>query len=100
MPTVLVPLDETAFAESILPDAQQLAGPGGRLVLVYVAARGGRASDVERYLSNEAQLLQGRGFQVATRVLTGGDIPRAIDEGVTELSAEMATAPAGLPAVS
>jgi hypothetical protein len=35
MPTVLVPLDETAFAESILPDARQLAGPGGRLVLVY-----------------------------------------------------------------
>ena len=30
MPTVLVPLDETAFAESILPDAQQLAGPSGR----------------------------------------------------------------------
>jgi hypothetical protein len=107
MPTVLVPLDETGFAESILPDAQQLAGPSGRLVLVYVLARRGRAGnqssatgDAERYLSNEARLLQGRGFQVATRVLTGGDIPRAIDEGVTELSAEMATAPAGLPAVS
>ena len=96
MSTVLVPLNETAFAESILPDAQQLAGPGGRLVFVYVAARRGRAgtqsSDtdaVERYLSNEAQLLQARGFQVTTKVLVGGDIPRAIDEGVTELGAEM-----------
>jgi hypothetical protein len=34
--------------------------------------------------SNEAQLLQARGFQVATTVRVGGDIPRAIDEGVTE----------------
>jgi hypothetical protein len=41
MSTVLVPLDETGFAESILPDAQQHAGPGGRLVLVYVVARRG-----------------------------------------------------------
>ena len=43
MSTVLVPLDETAFAESILPDAEQLAGPDGRLLFVYVAARDGRA---------------------------------------------------------
>ena len=91
MHTVLVPLDETAFAGSILPDAQRLAGPGERLVLVYVVARRGRAAnqtsqagDVERYLSNEAQLLQARGVQVATTVLVGGDIPRAVDEGVTE----------------
>jgi nucleotide-binding universal stress UspA family protein len=90
MPTVLVPLNETAFAESILPDAEQLAGPGGRFVLVYVATHGERVSDLERYFSNEAQLLQSRGFQVVTRVLVGGDIPRAIDEGVTELGAEMA----------
>jgi nucleotide-binding universal stress UspA family protein len=96
MPTVLVPLNETAFAESILPDAEQLAGPGGRFVLVYVLARRGRgddqsseAGDVERYLSNEAQVLQARGFQATTKVLLGGDIPRAIDEGVTELGAEM-----------
>ena len=96
MSTVLVPLDETGFAESILPDAQQLAGPSGRLVLVYVVARRGRGGDrssdidaVERYLSNEAQLLQARGFHVATKVLIGGDVPRAIDEGVTDLGAEM-----------
>ena len=96
MSTVLVPLDETGFAESILPDAQQLAGPGGRLVLVYVVARrglgrnqSGETGDAERYLTNGAQLLQAHGFQVATKVLVGGDIPRAIDEGVTELGAEM-----------
>jgi nucleotide-binding universal stress UspA family protein len=89
MPSVLVPLDESAFAEAILPDAERLAGPGGRIVLVYVAGRGDMAGDVERYLSNEAQLLQSRRYQVVTRVLTGGDIPRAIDEGVTELGAEM-----------
>lgn len=89
MPTVLVPLDETAFAESILPDAQQLAGPSGRLVLVYVAAHGEQASDVERYLSNEAQLLQVRDYQATIKVLVGGDIPRAIDEGVTQLGAQM-----------
>ena len=91
MHTVLVPLDETAFAASILPAAQRLAGPGGRLVLVDVVARRGRAAnrssqagDVERYLSNEVQLRQARGLQVATKVLAGGDIPRAIDEGVIE----------------
>lgn len=89
MPTVLVPLDETAFAEAILPDAKELAGPGGHIVLVYVAGRGEQASDAERYLSNEAELLQVRGFQVTTSVLTGGDIPRAIDEGVTALGANM-----------
>jgi nucleotide-binding universal stress UspA family protein len=96
MSTILVPLDETAFAESILPDAEQLAGPGGRLVFLYVLARRGRdasqlseKSDVERYLSNEALLLQSKGFQAVVDVLVGGDIPRAIDEGVTELGAEM-----------
>jgi nucleotide-binding universal stress UspA family protein len=96
MSCVLVPLDETAFAESILPDAELVAGPGGRLALVSVVGRrrqGGdesdEAGDVDRYLANEAQLLQGRGFQVVTKVLIGGDIPRAIDEGVTELDAEM-----------
>jgi len=45
MHTVLVPLDETAFAASILPAAQRLAGPGERLVLVYVVARRGRAAN-------------------------------------------------------
>jgi hypothetical protein len=91
MHTVLVPLDETAFAASILPAAQRLAGPGGRLVLVSVVARRGRAAHqssqtgaVERYLSTEAQLRQARGVPVATKVLVGGDIPRASDEGVTE----------------
>lgn len=89
MPTVLVPLDETAFAESILPDAEQLAGPSGRLILVYVAAHADQAADVERYLSNEAQLLQVRDYQVTIKVLVGGDIPRAIDEGLTHLDAQM-----------
>ena len=89
MSTILVPLDETAFAESILPDAEQLASPGGAIVLVYVVARSSSTSDVERYLTNEAQLLKARGFQASTKVLVGGDIPRAIDEGVTGLGAEM-----------
>ena len=89
MPTVLVPLDETAFAESILPDAEQLAGPSGRLVLIYVAAHPEQAADVERYLSNEAQLLQVRDYRVTIKVLVGGDIPRAVDEGVTHLDAQM-----------
>jgi nucleotide-binding universal stress UspA family protein len=89
MSTVLVPLDETAFAETILPDAVQLAGPGGRLVFLYVAGRDEQSGDVERYLSNEAQLLQSRGVQVTTNVLVGGNIPRAIDEGVTALGADM-----------
>jgi nucleotide-binding universal stress UspA family protein len=89
MSTILVPLDETAFAESILPDAEQLAAPGGGIVLVYVVARSGATSDVERYLTNEAQLLKARGFRASSKVLLGGDIPRAIDEGVSELGAGM-----------
>lgn len=96
MSTVLIPLDETAFAESILPDAEQLAGPGGRLVVVSVLAhlppgidQMDDKSDVETYLTNEAETLSARGFQVETRVQVGGDIPRAIDEAVTELGAEM-----------
>lgn len=89
MPTVLVPLDETAFAETVLPDARELAGPGGRIVLVYVAGHGEQASDAERYLANEAELLQTRGLQASIQVLIGGDIPRAIDEGVRALGANM-----------
>src|SRR5690242_6371537 len=89
MPCVLVPLDETPFAETILPDAEELAGPGGRIALIFVAARPQEADDLERYFSNEAQLLQSRGFQVSSKVLVGGNIPRAIDEGVTEFGAEI-----------
>lgn len=89
MSTVLVPLDETAFSETILPDAKELAGPGGRIVLVYVAGRREQASDAERYLANEAELLQARGFQASVQVLIGGDIPRAIDEGVSALGASL-----------
>jgi nucleotide-binding universal stress UspA family protein len=96
MTSILVPLNETAFAESILPDARRLAGPGGKLILMYVVAshrrgedRASMGADAERYLENEAQLLQAHGLQVETKVLAGGDIPRAIDEGVTELRADM-----------
>jgi nucleotide-binding universal stress UspA family protein len=94
MPTVLVPLDESALGEAILPDAVQLAGPGGKLILVsvFVHHRGDdpmESSDVDRYLSNEGELLRRMGTQVTTHVLTGGDIPRAIDKGVGELGAEM-----------
>src|SRR5438270_3143725 len=93
--TVLVPLAETSFAESILPDAVSLAGPGGRLALVYVLRhrrRGsdetGEADDAERYLANEGRLLQARGYQVVVKVLVGADIPQAINEGVAELRAD------------
>jgi hypothetical protein len=54
MPSVLVPLDETAFAEAILPDAAELAGPGGRILLVSVVGSAHEADDVQRYLTTEA----------------------------------------------
>ncbi len=34
MKRVLVPLDGTRLAESILPDARRLAGPEGTLILI------------------------------------------------------------------
>lgn len=51
------------------------------------------SADVERYLENEAQLLRSRGIQTTTRVLVGGDIPRAIDEGVNTLGADFVVVP-------
>lgn len=106
MSTVLVPLQESAFAESILPDALQLAGADGKIVLVSVVqppriapwahqsdsdgeTENKDVSDVGTYLSDEAQVLQTRGVRVETKVLMSDDIPRAIDEAVSDLHADM-----------
>jgi nucleotide-binding universal stress UspA family protein len=95
MPTVLVPLDEPPFAHSIFPDAWQLAGPSGRIVLAYVLSSHYRAPErsahvdtVQRYLSEEAHRLQAQHLRVETRVFIGGDVPRALDEGVSDVGAD------------
>jgi nucleotide-binding universal stress UspA family protein len=94
MPTVLVPLDETPFAQSIFPDARRPAGPDGRIILAHVLSsrfrgleRSSHVDNVQRFLSVEAQRLQGHHLRVETKVFVGGDIPRGIDEGVTGVGA-------------
>src|SRR5207302_10110669 len=102
MPPVLVPHNEAAFAVSILPDGAMLAGPDGSLALVFVVPHRSRgedastaAEDADRYLTNEADLLRARGLHVETKVLIGGDIPRAIDEGVTQMGADFVAVATG-----
>jgi nucleotide-binding universal stress UspA family protein len=95
MATVLVPLDETPFANFVFPDARWLAGPDGRLVLVYVLSsripkseRSDHVDNIQRYLSEEAHRLQGQHLRAEVKVFIGANIPRAIDEGVSDVGAD------------
>lgn len=91
---VLVPLDGTDFAASILPDAQRLAGPDGQLILIQDASILGtrRVADLatiyERnkaleaateYLQAVAEALRAEGVAVQVEALNMGDPAFAID---------------------
>lgn len=82
MRRVLVPLDGSRLAESILPDARRLAGPSGQLVLMRdaTAADGEDAAGAEDYLERLAQSLRSPDLSVETHTMTG-DPAVAIDVG-------------------
>jgi nucleotide-binding universal stress UspA family protein len=101
MRRVLVPLDGSKLAETILPDAARLAGSNGELVLVHgpglqVQHAGlpevrswTPASSAQEYLDNLAEILRLGGMNVQVQTLTIGDLPRAIDEAASRFGADM-----------
>jgi nucleotide-binding universal stress UspA family protein len=91
MKRVLVPLDGSALAETIIPDARRLAGADGELILVRELSHGGYAATEgvstdanieagEAYLQGEAAALRGAGVKVQSHSLILGDPADAIDE--------------------
>jgi nucleotide-binding universal stress UspA family protein len=86
MKRVLVPLDGSALAETIIPDACRLAGPDGELVLVRELTQNdekdgaSRIDAVEAYLDGMSASLRGSGMSVSCHSLVMGDPAAAIDE--------------------
>lgn len=91
MRRVLVPLDGTPLAASILPDARRLAGQEGQLILVRDAAASSSGypvgttmgpADLEQateYLEDVAGILEQQGVRVETHTLAIVDPAQAID---------------------
>lgn len=101
MRRVLVPLDGSEFAETIIPDARRLAGPDGELVLVreaswpilhrdiIVDSSMLAVEDAECYLQREAEKLRAEGVSVRTQSLIVVHAASAIDEAVRIFKADM-----------
>ena len=89
---ILVPLDGSALAESILPDARELAGAQGELVLLHVIrspnlnrgtdgfTRKTAVQDSNDYLISRATPIREQGLAVHIRTLVRADVGAAIDE--------------------
>lgn len=101
MRRVLVPLDGSPWAESILPDARRLAGPDGELILVreessnrYDGASGTStdrpaAEEVETYLARLAAALRTERVRVRVERLSGYDAAVAIDAAAIRFKVDM-----------
>lgn len=101
MKRILVPLDGTEWAASILPDAMRLAGPGGELVLVrdvtsaiYDPVTGYYSENVafeaaQEYLDAQMKKLCEAGVAAETNVLCLFDRAWAIDEAARVFKADM-----------
>lgn len=101
MRRILVPLDGTEMAASILSDAQRLAGRDGELILVRNAhvsvydveleERGGATvlEEVQQYLDQQADRVREAGTRVQARPLVIGDNALAIDEAARIFHADM-----------
>jgi nucleotide-binding universal stress UspA family protein len=100
MRRVLVPLDGSPFAESILPDAIQFAGPDGELILVReitstayynfsLSHRWPGTIETLEYLEEKAELLRAEGVAAQGHVLRFHGVPLAIDEAARIFKADM-----------
>lgn len=101
MRRVLVPLDGTPLATSILPDARRFAGAHGELILIHDATSGAYFGDSARrgqvslmyaardYLRRVAAELERDGFKVRTQVLVVGSPAAAIENAVTTFEPDM-----------
>jgi nucleotide-binding universal stress UspA family protein len=95
MRRVLVPLDGSDLAASIIPDAVRLAGRNGELVLMRAVSRDGvegehravQASD--EYLAGLVQPLRTKGVSVQTETLVKDDVAHAINAAITTFGIAM-----------
>jgi nucleotide-binding universal stress UspA family protein len=98
---VLVPLDGTPLAASILPDAKQLAGAGGELILIRdpIGMASNRmildqseeeaVGDALASLETQAERLRAEGFRVESHALVMIDPAYAIDVAARIYHADM-----------
>lgn len=95
MRRILVPLDGSELAASIIPDALRVAGPGGKLVLTRVVSRESvesehRAVEVsDDYLNSVAHSLRSEGVGVQTKTLVNDNVAHGIDEAITTFGITM-----------
>jgi nucleotide-binding universal stress UspA family protein len=84
---VLVSLDGSDLAASILPDAQRLAGAGGTVILIRTASRDSERHLCRRYLEDIAGQLAP--YHVETHVLPPSDQAVSIDRATAHFGADM-----------
>lgn len=101
MRRVLVPLDGSVFAESIIPDARRLAGPDGELILVrdarlplldrdiFVDSTMLAVEDSEWYLHHEVEKLREEGVNSRSQSFMLADAASAIDEAARIFKADI-----------
>lgn len=101
MRRVLVPLDGSRLAETILPDALRIAGPEGELILVRDAGwahvnehleeygEWHAIEETERYLASTVAGLEAVGRRATAYRLTASDIAAAIDNSASYLDVDM-----------
>src|SRR5260370_32845551 len=101
MRRILVPLDGSALAESILPDALRLASPDGELVLIRDVSQReiddptGKFSEraafdeAKDYLENLAHKLHSDGVAVRAQTMVMGNPSAAIDEAIRLVKPDM-----------
>lgn len=104
MRRVLVPLDGTTLAASILPDARRLAGPNGELILIrdtsgmshqgftYLSEEREAVNACREYLLSVADELAKDGARVQVQPMVIGNAALAIDEAVTIFKVDMIAA--------
>lgn len=96
---VLVPLDGSELAETILPDARRLAGSDGVLILVrdvpapFPGIEANRlfahaVQGADEYLQGMAQRLRAPGHGVEVHSLTMRDVPFALDQAAISYRAD------------
>jgi nucleotide-binding universal stress UspA family protein len=101
MRRVLVPLDGSHLAETVLPDALRLAGQGGELILIRDASwthvdtpleeysEWHAIQESERYLGSMARRLEKEGVRTTAYRLTASDVAEAIDDAASFLKVDL-----------
>src|SRR5947209_18277128 len=87
MRRVLVSLDGSDLAASILPDARRLGGPGGTVILIRTASTEDELDQCRVYLTEVAEEMQVDRTEV--HALAPSDPAVAIDRAATRFGADM-----------